>query len=85
MPRNGVEQAQQAAEADALGDRQVAAPGVDVLAEQRELADAVGGQRLGLGDERVEPGATARGRARTGTMQYEQVELQPIEICSQAW
>ena len=64
--------------------RQVAAPGVDVLAEQRHLADAVGGERVDLGDELG--GRAARSRPRTaGTMQYEQVELQPIEICTQAW
>ena len=33
--------------------RQVAPVAVDVLAEQRHLADAVGGERLGLGDQLV--------------------------------
>ena len=66
-------------------ERQVAAPGVDVLAEQRDLAHAVRRERLDLGDERRRASATARGRARDGTMQYEHVELQPIEICTQAW
>ena len=35
-------------------EREVAAVGVHVLAEQRDLGDAVGGQALDLGDEVVE-------------------------------
>ena len=54
------------AEAEALVARQVAAPGVDVLAEQRQLAHAVGGQALGLGDQVGGAAATARARARRG-------------------
>ena len=47
--------------AQQLGERaraavaaQVAAVGVDVLAEQRHLAHAVAGEALGLGDELLE-------------------------------
>src|SRR5207248_7367933 len=36
---------------------QIAPVGVDVLAQQRHLADAVGGHRLGLGDELLERAA----------------------------
>ena len=36
--------------------------------------------------ERTSPGRRLTSRPRTaGTMQYEQTELQPIEICTQAW
>ena len=48
-----VEQPQQLAEAAAIGHGQVAAPGVDVLAEQRQLAHALGREALGLGHEHV--------------------------------
>ena len=35
---------------------------------------------------RISPGRRETSRPRTaGTMQYEQIELQPIEICTQAW
>ena len=83
--RRRVERAQQLGEREALLARQVAAVGVDVLAEQGQLAHAVGGQALDLGDHVGGAAASARGRARRGTMQYAHVELQPIEICSQAW
>ena len=58
-----VEAVQQLGEARALGP-QVAPVGVDVLPEQRDLADAVGGQALDLGDqlgERAADLAPARG------------------------
>ena len=48
MPVDRVEPRQQLRERDALLARQVAAVGVDVLAEQRHLAHAVGGEPLHL-------------------------------------
>ena len=63
---------------------EVAAPRVDVLAEERHLAHAVGGQRVTSAT--MSPGLRLCSRPRTaGTMQYEQTELQPMEICTQAW
>ena len=63
---------------------QVAAVGVDVLAQQRDLAHAVGGEAPRLGDELVERArdlAPARARARCSS---EQRQLQPTEICTHA-
>ena len=62
---------------------QVAAPGVHVLAEQRDLLDAVGGEARHLGDDLAGPRLCSRPRT-AGTMQYEHLELQPIETCTQA-
>ena len=63
---HGVEQPQQLAEAEPLGDGQVAPPRVDVLAEQRELAHAVAARaRSTSATSSVRAAATARGRART--------------------
>ena len=52
-----VARAQQLAELGVDVGREVAAPGVDVLAEQRDLADAVGGERVDLGDDLPRPPA----------------------------
>ena len=79
-----VDRRQQLRERRALGP-QVAAVGVDVLAEQRELGDAVGGEPAALLDELGERAGDLAARASTGTMQYEQLQLQPTEICIQAW
>ena len=58
---------------------------VDVLAEQRDLADAVGGERARSRRRAPRAGAmTSRPRVE-GTMQYEQLQLQPAEICTQPW
>ena len=82
-----VDRAQQLREAVRLvaAPLQVAAVAVDVLAEQRHLADPVGGQA-----PRPRRAARRAGRLCSrprveGTMQYEQTQLQPCEICSQAW
>ena len=48
MPGDGVDLAQQLGEGDARVARQVAAVGVDVLAQQRHLADPVGGEAADL-------------------------------------
>ena len=50
-PLDRVDQAEQLGEADPRLHGKVAAVAVDVLAQQRHLADAVGGQRLGLDDQ----------------------------------
>ena len=68
IPSIRVDPAQQLGEADARLLRQVAAVAVDVLAEQRHLAHAVGGQRLGLGDQLAGSRLTSRPRVE-GTMQ----------------
>ena len=69
----------------AMSGQEVAAVRVDVLAEQRDLADAVGGERR-RPRRRSRPGAATRSRPRTaGTMQYAHFELQPIETCTHAW
>ena len=85
MPAHGVEHAQQLAEAAPLRDGQVAPPRVDVLAEQRQLAHALAGEALGLGEQERRRGGYCSRPRTDGTMQYEHVELQPCEICSQAW
>ena len=51
MPSTASTRAQQLGEADARLPGQVAAVAVDVLAEQGDLAYAIGGQRLGLGNQ----------------------------------
>ena len=77
--------AQELGEADARVRREVAAVRVHVLAEQRDLADALGGQRR-RSRRRSRPAGATRSRPRTaGTMQYAHFELQPIEICTHAW
>ena len=65
--------------------RQVAPVGVHVLAQQRDLASRR--RRPGARPPPPAPpaGATPRARAWTGTMQYEQRQLQPTEICTQPW
>jgi hypothetical protein len=61
---DGVHRVQELGERAAVGP-QVAAVGVDVLAEQRHLAHAVGGQALALGDDvRERPRDLAPARAR---------------------
>ena len=63
-PLHGVHLREQLGEGRLLAARQVAAVGADVLAEQRDLAHAVGGQPLDLGDqlrERPRDLAPARG------------------------
>jgi hypothetical protein len=63
---------------------EVAAVGVDVLAEERDLADALTRETRDL--RQISPGRLLTSRPRTdGTMQYEQTELQPIETCTHAW
>ena len=84
-PVDRVDRGEQVGEADPRLLRQVAPVGVDVLAQQRHLAHAVGRQALDLGDQ-LAPAARLSSRPRVeGTMQYEQAQLQPCEICSQAW
>ena len=64
---------------------EVAPPGVDVLAEQRDLLDAVA-RRAASTSATISPGRRLCSRPRTaGTMQYAHFELQPIETCTQAW
>ena len=65
MPVDRVERAQQLGEATRRCGAQVAAVGVDVLAEQRDLAHAVGGQAAR--PRRRAPRAAARPRARAST------------------
>ena len=83
MPVDAVDQRQQVGEVDPLVLRQVAPVGVDVLAEQRHLLDAVGGQQLDLAHDVGRARGCARARACDGTMQYEQTQLQPTEIWTQ--
>ena len=69
MPSIASTRAQQLGEPARLR-AQARAVGVDVLAEQRDLADALGGERAHLGDELLERPrdlAAARGRARCRT------------------
>ena len=67
------------------GCAQVAAVGVDVLAEQRDLADAVGAPAAATSATSSSSGRlTSRPRV-DGTMQYEQAQLQPTLICIQPW
>ena len=71
-PGDGVEGAQQRREVRRLrapAALQVEAVGVDVLAEQRDLAHAVGDEGAHLGHDGLERRGCARGRARCGTMQ----------------
>ena len=53
-PVHRVQVAEQTAEPGSLPGGQVAPPGVDVLAQQRQLADAVGGQPARLPDQVVQ-------------------------------
>ena len=63
---------------------QVEAVGVDVLAQQRDLADAVGDERSASAT--ISPASRLRSGPRTyGTMQYEQKLVQPDMIWTQAW
>ena len=84
MPVDRVDRLQQLGERAPLRP-QVAAVRVDVLAEQRDLADAVG-------DDALAPRRRARRTAATtsrprvdGTMQYEHFSCSRREICTQAW
>ena len=79
-----VERAQQIGELRAeLPGAEVAAVGVDVLAEQRDLDDAVSGELLDLGT--MSPMRRLTSRPRTdGTMQNAQELSQPIWIVTQA-
>ncbi len=84
-PVDCVAGAEQLAELGVELGREVAAPRVDVLAEQRDLLDAFV-RRAGSPRRRSRPGRRLCSRPRTdGTMQYEHTELQPIETCTQAW
>ena len=66
-PLDGVDRGQQLGEG-CLVLRQVATVGVDVLAEQRDLSHAVGGESPGLGHELCDGRLTSRPRV-DGTMQ----------------
>ena len=80
-----VARAQQLAELGVDVGQQVAPPRVDVLAR---AASARARPRCAscVTSARTSPGRRLTSRPRTaGTMQYEHVELQPIEICTQAW
>ncbi len=80
-----IARAQQLAELGVDVRQEVAAPGVHVLAEQRQLAHALSARGC-VTSARTSPGRRLTSRPRTaGTMQYEHVELQPIEICTHAW
>ena len=69
MPVDLVDHREQLGEAGLRAGGQVAAVGVHVLPEQRDLADAVGGQRLDLGHQLAGRAADLAARAWTGTMQ----------------
>ena len=64
---------------------QARAVGVDVLAEQRDLADAVGGERLDLGDELLERARRPRARASTARCSTSTSCCSRREICTQPW
>ena len=84
-PVDGVAGAQKLARTRSRCRAQVAALRVDVLAEQRDLAHALA-REARRPRRRSRPGRRLCSRPRTaGTMQYEHVELQPIETCTQAW
>ena len=68
MPSIASTRAEQLREPDPRRARQVAPVAVDVLAEQGHLANAVGGQRLGLADQLAGSRLTSRPRVE-GTMQ----------------
>ena len=56
---------------------------VDVLAEQRDLAHALGGEQTTSSTSSSNGRETSRPRVK-GTMQYEHFMLQPALICTQA-
>ena len=84
-PVDRVAGAQQLAELRAQVGREVAAPRVHVLAEQRDLPHALAGEPRDLGDDLARPAADCSRPRTEGTMQYAHFELQPIETCTQAW
>ena len=64
-------------------EHEVATVGVDVLAEERDLGDAVGGECLDLGDDVGERPADLAPRT-AGTMQNAQELSQPIWMVTHA-
>ena len=77
-PFDVVARAEKLAELRLEVGREIAAPGVHVLAEQRDLPDAVTGSVSTSAT--ISPGRRLCSRPRTaGTMQYAHFELQPIE------
>jgi hypothetical protein len=65
------------------GEGEVAAVGVDVLAEQGDLGDAVGGEALTSATSRSK-GRLISGPRTAGTMQNAQLLSQPIWMVTQA-
>ena len=84
IPSTCVERAQELPELGSHLGREIPAPGVDVLAEQRDLANPL--RPSAATSATTSPGRRLCSRPRTdGTMQYAHLELQPMEICTQAW
>ena len=82
-PVDGIDGPQQLTEVGLEPGPEIAAPRIDVLAEQRHLAHSV--RRQPRHSATISPGRRLVSRPRTaGTMQYEHTELQPMETCTHA-